>query len=47
MLATVVLLLATSAHWEVTTIHDLMDREGAMVSNAVTIRRVDEGDGVA
>lgn len=44
ILAGVCTALARSTHWDLVTVHDPMEREGEMISNAVTIRREDEDD---
>jgi hypothetical protein len=42
-LAGVCTAIATSAHWQLVSVHDPLERE-QMISNAVTVRRDQEGD---
>lgn len=42
ILAGVCSAIATSTHWELVTVHDPMERESGMISNAVTVRRSDD-----
>jgi len=42
-LAAVCAAIATSEHWELVSVHDPLERE-QMISNAVTVRRAQEGD---